>query len=68
MMYSDCNVVIVYLMCLFGNFYNEVILVLYNYFYVCVLKMSCVELVKIFSYLVNKGVFVVMGEMVIMLI
>ncbi|HGE6025208.1 TPA: glutaminase B [Vibrio cholerae] len=65
MMHSDRNAAIAYLMRSFGNFHNEVIPVLHNYFHACALKMSCVELAKTFSYLANKGVSVVTGEMVI---
>ncbi|EJL6291030.1 glutaminase B [Vibrio cholerae] len=64
-MHSDRNAAIAYLMRSFGNFHNEVIPVLHNYFHACALKMSCVELAKTFSYLANKGVSVVTGETVI---
>lgn len=43
--YLVCNVVIGWLMKFFGNFYNDVVIVLQNYFYYCLLEMSCVELV-----------------------
>ncbi|EJL6425889.1 glutaminase B [Vibrio cholerae] len=65
MMHSDRNAAIAYLMRSFGNFHNEVIPVLHNYFHACALKMSCLELAKTFSYLANKGVSVVTGETVI---
>ncbi|HGF7508365.1 glutaminase B [Vibrio cholerae] len=65
MMHSDRNAAIAYLMRSFGNFHNEVIPVLHNYFHACALKLSCVELAKTFSYLANKGVSVVTGETVI---
>ncbi|PAR26654.1 glutaminase B [Vibrio metoecus] len=65
MMHSDRNAAIAYLMRSFGNFHNEVIPVLHNYFHACALKMNCVELAKTFSYLANKGVSVVTGETVI---
>ncbi|AKB03312.1 glutaminase B [Vibrio cholerae] len=65
MMHSDRNAAIAYLMRSFGNFHNEVIPVLHNYFHACALKMSCVELAKTFSYLANKGASVVTGETVI---
>ncbi|MEH0666778.1 glutaminase B [Vibrio scophthalmi] len=55
MMHSDRNAAIAYLMRSFGNFENEVIPVLNNYFHACALKMSCVDLAKTFSYLANKG-------------
>lgn len=55
MQHSDRNAAIAYLMRSFGNFENEVIPVLNNYFHACALKMSCVDLVKTFSYLANKG-------------
>ncbi|MDE1515963.1 glutaminase B [Vibrio sp. dsl-7] len=65
MMHSDRNAAIAYLMRSFGNFDNEVIPVLHNYFHACALKMSCVELAQTFSYLANKGVSVVTGQSVI---
>ena len=46
MQHSDRNAAIAYLMRFFGNFDNEVIPVLNNYFHACALKMSCVDLVK----------------------
>ena len=58
MMHSDRNAAIAYLMRSFGNFENDVILVLNNYFHACALKMTSVDLVKTFSYLANKGVSV----------
>ncbi|WP_217524974.1 glutaminase B [Vibrio metschnikovii] len=65
MMHSDRNASIAYLMRSFGNFENEVIPVLNNYFHACALKMSCVELAKTFSYLANKGVSVHTGQRVV---
>ncbi|MGB2079853.1 MAG: glutaminase B [Vibrio sp.] len=65
MMHSDRNAAIAYLMRSFGNFENEVIPVLNNYFHACALKMSCVDLAKTFSYLANKGTSVVNGEAII---
>lgn len=65
MMHSDRNAAIAYLMRSFGNFNNEVIPVLNNYFHACSLKMSCVELAKTFSYLANKGVSVLNQQAVI---
>ncbi|WGS61336.1 glutaminase B [Vibrio lentus] len=58
MMHSDRNAAIAYLMRSFGNFENDVISVLNNYFHACALKMTCVDLAKTFSYLANKGVSV----------
>ncbi|MEZ9337806.1 glutaminase B [Vibrio splendidus] len=58
MMHSDRNAAIAYLMRSFGNFENDVIPVLNNYFHACALKMTCVDLAKTFSYLANKGVSV----------
>lgn len=55
MQHSDRNAAIAYLMRSFGNFDNEVIPVLNNYFHACALKMSCVDLAKTFSYLANQG-------------
>lgn len=65
MQHSDRNAAIAYLMRSFGNFENDVISVLNNYFHACALKMSCVELAKTFSYLANKGVSVQTGQRVI---
>ncbi|EKO3960806.1 glutaminase B [Vibrio fluvialis] len=65
MQHSDRNAAIAYLMRSFGNFDNEVLPVLANYFHACALKMSCVELAKTFSYLANKGVSVLTQEPVI---
>lgn len=56
MQHSDRNASIAYLMRSFGNFSNEVMPVLTNYFSYCALKMSCVDLARTFSYLANKGV------------
>ena len=58
MMHSGRNAAIAYLMRSFGNFENDVIPVLNNYFHACALKMTCVDLAKTFSYLANKGVSV----------
>lgn len=55
MQHSDRNAAIAYLMRAFGNFENEVVPVLTNYFHYCALKMSCVDLAKAFFYLANQG-------------
>ena len=65
MMHSDRNAAIAYLMRSFGNFDNDVIPVLNNYFHACALKMSCVDLAKTFSYLANKGTSVQTGKPVV---
>ena len=65
MMHSDRNAAIAYLMRSFGNFENDVIPVLNNYFHACSLRMSCVDLAKTFSYLANKGRSVITDEEVI---
>ncbi|MGL6316023.1 glutaminase B [Vibrio sp. WXL103] len=65
MLHSDRNAAIAYLMRSFGNFDNEVIPVLNNYFHACSIKMSCADLAKTFSYLANKGVSVLTQEAVI---
>lgn len=65
MMHSDRNAAIAYLMRSFGNFHNDVIPVLNNYFHACALKMSCIDLAKTFSYLANKGTSVATGRQVI---
>lgn len=56
MEHSDRNAAIAYLMRAFGNFDNQVMPVLANYFHYCALKMSCVDLAKTFNYLANKGI------------
>ncbi|WP_413112972.1 glutaminase B [Thaumasiovibrio sp. DFM-14] len=55
MQHSDRNAAIAYLMRSFGNFNNDVMPVLHNYFHYCALRMSCTDLAKTFSYLANKG-------------
>lgn len=55
MEHSDRNAAIAYLMRSFGNFDNEVMPVLTNYFHYCALRMSCVDLARAFNYLANKG-------------
>ncbi|MDN3681735.1 glutaminase B [Vibrio tapetis subsp. quintayensis] len=65
MLNSDRNAAIAYLMRSFGNFNNDVIPVLNNYFHACALKMSCVDLAKTFSYLANKGTSVQSGKQII---
>ncbi|NLS12888.1 glutaminase B [Vibrio sp. SM6] len=65
MMHSDRNAAIAYLMRSFGNFNNEVLPVLNNYFHACALKMSCVDLARTFSYLANQGVSIETGHAVI---
>lgn len=49
---------------LFGNFYNDVEVVLFSYFYYCVLCMSCVDLVWVFCFFVDKGFCKYSGEQV----
>lgn len=49
------NAAIAYLMKSFGNFDNDVITVLQNYFHYCALKMSCAELAKTFLFLAMQG-------------
>ncbi|MDD1782329.1 glutaminase B [Enterovibrio sp. ZSDZ35] len=53
--HADRNASIAYLMRAFGNFENDVMPVLANYFHYCALRMSCVDLAKTFNYLANKG-------------
>ncbi|MCJ2378062.1 glutaminase B [Vibrio sp. ZSDZ34] len=65
MMHSDRNAAIAYLMRSFGNFDNDVIPVLNNYFHACALKMNCIDLAKTFSYLANKGTSVQTGKQII---
>ncbi|WP_456296281.1 glutaminase B [Vibrio sp. AK197] len=65
MMHSDRNAAIAYLMRAFGNFDNEVIPVLNNYFHACAIKLSCVDLARTFSYLANKGCMVDGGKRIV---
>ncbi|MEL4013674.1 glutaminase B [Dryocola clanedunensis] len=53
--HSARNAAIAWLMKSFGNFDNDVITVLQNYFHYCALKMSCAELAKTFLFLANQG-------------
>ena len=53
--HSARNAAIAWLMKSFGNFDNDVITVLQNYFHYCALKMSCTELAKTFLFLANQG-------------
>ncbi|WP_336281616.1 glutaminase B [Cronobacter dublinensis] len=53
--HSARNASIAYLMKSFGNFHNDVITVLQNYFHYCALKMSCAELARTFLFLANQG-------------
>lgn len=55
MNHSDRNASIAYLMRSFGNFENDVLPVLMNYFHYCALSMNCEDLAKTFNYLANKG-------------
>ncbi len=65
MLHSDRNAAIAYLMRSFGNFENDVLPVLNNYFHACAIRMSCVDLAKTFSYLANKGRMVHGGKQII---
>ncbi|RPH24773.1 glutaminase [Buttiauxella warmboldiae] len=53
--HSARNAAIAWLMKSFGNFDNDVMTVLHNYFHYCALKMSCAELAKTFLFLANQG-------------
>ena len=50
------NAAIAFLMKSFGNFENNVLTVLENYFHYCALSMNCAELATCFAYLANGGV------------
>ncbi|WP_435953682.1 glutaminase B [Dryocola sp. BD626] len=63
--HSARNAAIAWLMKSFGNFDNDVITVLQNYFHYCALKMSCLELAKTFLFLANQGVSPQLDEPVI---
>ncbi|HEH9399952.1 TPA: glutaminase B [Aeromonas sobria] len=54
--HSARNAAIAYLMKAYGNFENEVDKVLQSYFNACAIRMSCVDLVRAFVYLANRGV------------
>lgn len=49
------NAAIAFLMKSFGNFENNVLTVLENYFHYCALSMNCAELATCFAYLANGG-------------
>jgi len=53
--HSARNAAIAWLMKSFGNFHNDVGVVLQNYFHYCALKMSCVELAQTFLFLAAQG-------------
>ena len=53
--HSARNAAIAWLMKSFGNFHNDVSVVLQNYFHYCALKMSCVELAQTFLFLASQG-------------
>lgn len=53
--HSARNAAIAYLMRSFGNFHNDVDIVLRSYFHYCALKMSCADLSRAMIYLANKG-------------
>ncbi|MDC9612876.1 glutaminase B [Xenorhabdus khoisanae] len=67
MEHSSRNAAIAYLMKSFGNFENDVITVLQNYFQYCALKMNCVELAQCFIYLANKGRMLGSGQQILSL-
>lgn len=53
--HSARNMAIAWLMKSFGNFHNDVVTVLQNYFHYCALKMSCAELSRTFLFLADGG-------------
>ena len=53
--HSARNAAIAWLMKSFGNFHNDVSVVLQNYFHYCALKMSCIELAQTFLFLAAQG-------------
>ena len=59
------NAAMAYLMQSFGNFHNDVEMVLRNYFSYCALSMSCVDLAKAFCFLANDGFCKHSGEQVL---
>jgi len=63
--HSARNAAIAWLMKSFGNFDNDVITVLQNYFHYCALKMSCLELARTFLFLANQGRALQLDEPVI---
>ncbi|BDY03547.1 glutaminase B [Ferrimonas sp. YFM] len=54
--HSARNAAICYLMKSFGNFHNEVDVVMKSYFNHCAIRMSCADLARAFFFLANKGV------------
>ncbi|WP_417346332.1 glutaminase B [Ferrimonas sp.] len=54
--HSARNAAICYLMKSFGNFHNEVDVVMKSYFNHCAIRMSCADLARAFYFLANKGV------------
>ncbi|GLX11928.1 MULTISPECIES: glutaminase B [Pseudomonadaceae] len=59
------NAAMAYLMQSFGNFHNDVEMVLRNYFSYCALSMSCVDLVKAFCFLARDGFCKHSGEQIL---
>jgi glutaminase len=53
--HSARNAAIAYLMKSFGNFNNDVDIVLQSYFHYCAMRMSCADLSKAMLYLANRG-------------
>ena len=53
--HSARNAAIAWLMKSFGNFHNDVSVVLQNYFHYCSLKMNCIELAQTFLFLASQG-------------
>lgn len=63
--HSARNAAMAYLMKSFGNFENDVNIVLDNYFHACAIEMNCVDMAKCFSFLANQGVSVATGKKVV---
>ena len=59
------NAAMAYLMKSFGNFHNEVEIVLRSYFSYCALQMSCLDLAKAFCFLANDGFCKHSGEQIL---
>lgn len=62
---SSRNAAMAHLMKSFGRFNGDVYRVLRQYFHHCALEMSCIDLVKCFSFLANSGKSVITDQQVV---
>ncbi|GGY41458.1 glutaminase [Bacterioplanes sanyensis] len=63
--HRERNAAMAWLMKSYGNFHNDVDAVLKAYFQFCALHMSCVELVRTFSFLMNQGICLQSGQRIL---